>query len=57
VAGQTQVRSTSSTAVLALDRLISRWPTLARRFYYVGRRVTDVPVPARSNSLPYQLLD
>lgn len=39
------------------DRVLSRRVTLARRFYYVGRVVGSVPVPERSNSLPYQLLD
>lgn len=56
-AGQPQVRSKANPLMLAADRLLSRRVTLARRFYYVGRQVREVPVPERSNSLPYQLLD
>lgn len=56
-AGQPTVRSKAGRLTLAVDRLLSRRVTLARRFYYVGRQVRSVPVPERSNSLPYQLLD
>lgn len=56
--GQPQVRSTSNRALLWLDQLITNnFPTLARRFFYVGRQVAAVPVPEKSSSLPYHLLN
>lgn len=57
IAGQPQVRSSSNRVVLAADRLMTQFPTLARRFFYVGRQVQTADLPERSNALPYQLLD
>ena len=57
IPGQPQVRSSSNKALITVDRLMTRFPTLARRFFYVGRQVRTADLPERSNALPYQLLD
>lgn len=56
LAGRPTARTSSNPALLALDALGSRVPTLARRFFYVGTKVRTVPVPERSVSMPYHLL-
>lgn len=44
-------------ALFAVDSLLARWPAFARRFYYVGRKVSPSPVERRSVHMPYQSLD
>jgi SAM-dependent methyltransferase len=55
-AGRPEVRSTGNLVLLGLDRLATKRPTLARRFFYVGRKVRD-SIPAQSSPhMPYELL-
>jgi SAM-dependent methyltransferase len=55
-AGRPEVRSTGNPMLLLLDRLATKRPTLARRFFYVGRKVRD-STPAQSSAhMPYELL-
>ena len=43
-------------ALFAIDRLMSRSPSLARRFYYVGRKVAPPPPIEQHVDHPYQSL-
>jgi hypothetical protein len=58
VAGRTAARKNKNThpVFLAIDRVATLFPTLARRFFYVGRQVRVSPLVPSSGSLPYQLL-
>jgi methionine biosynthesis protein MetW len=56
LAGRPNARTTSNRAFLAIDRLSSLRPSLARRFFYVGRRARITAKPKRSPHMPYELL-
>ena len=43
-------------ALLAVDKVLSRRPSLARRFFYLGRKVAESPNVERSVDMPYQSL-
>lgn len=54
--GRPYLTTVSSRVIGWVDRVLSRSPSLARRFYYVGKRVRITEVPERSPDMPYELL-
>jgi hypothetical protein len=48
---------TPGTPLFGLDNLLARRPSLARWFFYVGRKVAGSPELRRQVDLPYQSLD
>jgi SAM-dependent methyltransferase len=56
LSGRPNANTTSNRLFLSIDRLATRRPSLARRFYYVGRRVRVTDKPERSPHMPYELL-
>ncbi|MCG7592776.1 class I SAM-dependent methyltransferase [Mycobacterium sp. PSTR-4-N] len=55
--GRPVVNTVSNKLVWAIDNALSRRPSLARRFYYVGKHVRYTDKPERSPMMPYELLD
>jgi hypothetical protein len=56
LAGRPDTTTVSNKLLRAVDTALSRRPSLARRFYYVGKRVRITEKPERSPSMPYELL-
>jgi len=54
--GRPNARTTSNRMFLAVDRLTSKRASLARRFFYVGRRAREIAPAVRSPHMPYELL-
>lgn len=56
LSGRPNARTTSNKLYLTIDRIAALRPSLARRFFYVGRRVKLTTKPERSPHMPYELL-
>jgi SAM-dependent methyltransferase len=57
VTGGRPRQRTVARPLFGLDNLLARRPSLARRFFYVGRKVAGSPELKRQVDLPYQSLD
>ncbi len=56
LSGRPRLTTVSSKLIRWIDSVLSHSPSLARRFYYIGKRVRVTDVPERSPDMPYELL-